>query len=395
MHPLHITINDRIILVGTAHISQESVDEVRQVIETTQPDIVAVELCERRYKALTEKTKWENTPITALLKSNMAYLVLAQTFLAAIQRKLGKEYGVEPGSEMIAAIDEAKKHQKTIALVDRDITVTLKRAWRMMGFREKFRLAWEFMKAIFGYDEEEMAEIDLKELMKQDVITAMMEEFKDIAPSAAEVLIHERDQYIAKKILDESAKGKVVAVVGAGHVQGIQKYLEQKELDVDITALEQIPKKRISVAKVVAVAVPVIFAAVIAWVLYTNGSGGWNQVANMFFWWFIIHGSLSALGTIIARGHPLSWLTAFVSAPFTSLEPFFAPGWFAGLVEAKFRTPVVKDFQDLSKIESIKDFFRNKVVRLLMVVALANLGSIVATGVYFIALPWILSLGVG
>ena len=296
---------------------------------------------------------------------------------------------------MIAAIDEAKKHQKTIALVDRDITVTLKRAWRMMGFREKFRLAWEFMKAIFGYDEEEMAEIDLKELMKQDVITAMMEEFKDIAPSAAEVLIHERDQYIAKKILDESAKGKVVAVVGAGHVQGIQKYLEQKELDVDITALEQIPKKRISVAKVVAVAVPVIFAAVIAWVLYTNGSGGWNQVANMFFWWFIIHGSLSALGTIIARGHPLSWLTAFVSAPFTSLEPFFAPGWFAGLVEAKFRTPVVKDFQDLSKIESIKDFFRNKVVRLLMVVALANLGSIVATGVYFIALPWILSLGIG
>ena len=391
MHPLHITINDRIILVGTAHISQESVDEVRQVIETTQPDIVAVELCERRYKALTEKTKWENTPITALLKSNMAYLVLAQTFLSAIQRKLGKEYGIEPGSEMIAAIDEAKKQQKNIALIDRDITITLKRAWRKMGFREKTRLAWEFMKALFGYDDEELEELDLKELMKQDVISAMMEEFKDIAPSAAEVLIHERDEYIAKKIFEESKKGKVVAVVGAGHIEGIKHHLEEKELNVDLQKLEQIPKKRISIAKVAAVAVPVIFAAVVFWLIYSQGfnQASWDKIKDIFLIWFLVHGCLSGLGVLIARGHPLAILTAFVAAPFTSLEPFFAPGWFAGIVEAKFRMPVVKDFQGLSNIESMKDFFNNKVIRLIMVVALANLGSIIGT---IIALPWILTL---
>ena len=163
-----------------------------------------------------------------LLKSNNAYFVLAQTFLSSIQRKLGKEYGVEPGSEMIAAMHEAKKHNLEVALVDRDITVTLKRAWRKMGIREKFRVVWEFLKAMVGYDEEELEDLDLKELMKQDVISQMMEEFSKIAPSAANVLIHERDQYIAQKIFDESKKGKVVAVVGAGHINGIKSILRNK-----------------------------------------------------------------------------------------------------------------------------------------------------------------------
>ena len=162
---MQVKVNSNIILVGTAHISKDSVKEVKDAIEKYKPDVVAVELCEKRYEAITKKDQWENTPITSLLKSDKAYLVLAQTFLSSIQRKLGKEYGVEPGSEMIAAIDESKKQDIEVALVDRDISVTLKRAWRKMGIREKFRLAWEFMKALFGYDEEELEELDLKELM--------------------------------------------------------------------------------------------------------------------------------------------------------------------------------------------------------------------------------------
>lgn len=390
MHPLHITINDRIVLVGTAHISQESVDEVRQVIETYKPDIVAVELCENRYKALTEKDQWENTPVTSLLKSNKAYFLLAQTFLASIQRRLGKEYGVEPGSEMIAAIDEAKKLNLEVALVDRDITITLKRAWRKMGIREKFRLGWEFLKAIVGYDEEELEELDLKELMKEDVISALMKEFGEIAPSVATVLIHERDEYIAKKILDASQKGKVVAVIGAGHLNGIKEHLEKKEqLIVDLEELERVPKKRISIGKVIAVAIPVFFFALMTWIVFTSGSNALPNIANMFLWWFLLHGCFAAVGAIIARGHPLSIGTAFIAAPFTSFEPFFRSGWLAGLVEAKLRTPVIKDFQNLSKIESLRDFFKNKVTRLLMVVTLTNLGSIIATVVFFIAFPWI------
>ena len=385
-------INDNIILIGTAHISEESVNEVRQAIETYKPDIVAVELCQRRYDTIIKKDKWENTPISALIKSNNAYFMLAQTFLSSIQRRLGEEYGVEPGSEMIAAMQEAEKTHIKVALVDRDITVTLKRAWRTMGLREKFKVVWEFLKAMLGYDEEELEDLDLKELMKQDVISQMMEEFSTIAPSAAKVLIFERDQYIAQKIYEESKKGKVVAVVGAGHVNGIKKHLEKQELNANLQELEQIPKKRMNLVKVVEVAIPVIFFGVIGWIIYSTGIDPLEKIKNIFLIWFLVHGILAGVGVAIARGHPLSILTAFVAAPFTSLEPFFAPGWFAGLVEIKLRKPLIKDFQDLSKIQSMRDFFKNKVVRLLMVVALANLGSIIGT---IIALPWILSLGLG
>jgi pheromone shutdown-related protein TraB len=385
-------ISDNIILIGTAHISEESVNEVRKAIETYKPDIVAVELCQRRFETISKKDKWENTPVTALIRSNNAYFMLAQTFLSSIQRRLGEEYGVEPGSEMIAAMQEAEKYNIKVALVDRDITVTLKRAWRTMGLREKFKVVWEFLKAMIGYDEEDLEELDLKELMKQDVLSQMMEEFSKIAPSAAKVLITERDQYIAQKIYEESKKGKVVAVVGAGHVNGIKKHLEKQELNANLQDLEQIPKKRFSLVKVVEVAIPVIFFAVIGWIIYSTGVDPWNKIKDVFLIWFLVHGILSGVGVAIARGHPLSILTAFLAAPFTSLEPFFAPGWFAGLVEAKLRKPLIKDFQELSKIERVRDFLKNKVIRLLMVVALANLGSILGT---IVALPWILSLGLG
>ncbi len=385
-------ITDNIILIGTAHISKESVSEVRKAIETHKPDVVAVELCQRRFESISKKDKWENTPVTALIRSNNAYFILAQTFLSSIQRKLGEEYGVEPGSEMIAAMQEAEKSHIPVALVDRDITVTLKRAWRMMGIREKFKVVWEFLKAMIGFDEEELEELDLQELMKQDVISQMMEEFSGIAPSASKVLISERDSYIAQKIYEESKKGRVLAVVGAGHINGIKKHLEKQNPNIDLQELEQIPKKRFSLIKVVEIAIPVIFFSVIGWIIYSTGVDPWNKIKDIFVIWFLVHGILAAVGVAVARGHPLSIFTAFIAAPFTSLEPFFAPGWFAGLVEARLRKPLIKDFQELSKIQTIRDFLRNKVIRLLMVVALANLGSILGT---IIALPWILSLGIG
>ena len=385
---MHVKVNNKIILVGTAHISKESVEEVKKVIEQEKPDIVAVELCKRRYEAITKKDQWENTPISKLLKSNNAYLLLAQTFLGSVQRKLGKEYGVEPGSEMIAAMKEAKKHKIDVALVDRDITVTLKRAWRRMGFREKFRLAWEFLKALVGYDEEEMEELDLEKLMDQDVISAMMDEFGEIAPSITEVLINERDKYISNKIFEESKKGKVVAVVGAGHLKGIQKYLQEKPLGEDLKKLEEVPKKRVSIFKIIGYSIPIIFVVLIA---YMYLLGGWDKTIEALKWWILINGGLSAIGTLLARGHILSILTAFFAAPITSLSPAVAAGWVAGYVEYKVRKPVVKDFKDLSKLESLKDFWRNRVIRLLFVVAFANLGSMIGT---FIAIWYIAQLGI-
>jgi pheromone shutdown-related protein TraB len=386
---LQVKVNDNIILIGTAHISKDSVEEVKEAIEKFKPDIVAVELCKRRYDAITNKDKWENTPVTNLLKSNNAYLMLAQTFLSSIQRRLGKEYGVEPGSEMIAAMQVAKKHGIEVALVDRDITITLKRAWRKMGIREKTRLIWEFFKAMLGYGDEEIEDLDLKKMMDQDVISALMEEFREIAPSANNVLISERDEYIAKKISDESKKGKVIAVVGAGHIEGIKKHLKKKKIKVDLEKLEFIPKKRFSILKLIGYAIPVLFVVLVGWAFFTKGS---ELVISMFFYWFIINGVCSAVGTAIARGHPLSIGTAFVAAPITSLNPFIAAGWVAGYVEAKLRTPVIKDFKELGKIESIREFLNNRVIRLLMVVALANLGSMIGT---IIAFPYIANLLTG
>ena len=383
---MEVEVSDNIILIGTAHISKDSVKEVRDAIEKYQPDIVAVELCERRHEAITKKDKWESTPVTQLLKSNNAYLMLAQTFLSSIQRRLGKEYGVEPGSEMIAAMQEAKKFGLKVALVDRDISITLKRAWRKMGIREKFRLTWEFLKAMLGFEEEELEDLDLKKLMDQDVISALMEEFGEIAPSATNVLIHERDTYISKKILDESKKGKVLAVVGAGHLKGITKHLEKKKLDVDLKELEYLPKKRFSILKAIGYAIPVLFAALIIYAVFWKGT---DLALWMFFYWFIINGICSAVRTAIARGHPLSIATAFVAAPITSLNPAIAAGWVAGYVEAKLRTPVVKDFKELSKLDSLKEFLNNRVIRLLMVVALANVGSMIGT---IVAFPYIVNL---
>ncbi|RLF27161.1 MAG: TraB family protein [Thermoplasmata archaeon] len=384
---MQVKVGD-VLLVGTAHVSPESVKEVKEAIESYKPDVVAVELCKSRYKVLTEKERWDETPITSFLQGGKAYLLLAQTFLASIQRKIGKELGSEPGAEMVAAITEAKNKGIEVALVDRDISVTLKRAWRKMGFREKMRLALEFIKAMIGYDEDE--DFDINELMEQDVISAMMEEFGKIAPSATDVLINERDKYIAKRILDEKKKGKVLAVVGAGHIQGIESYLEKGEVNVDISSLEKVPKKRVNVAKMIAYAVPALFVSVVTWVLVTSGLSSLNKVLDLFLWWFLINGFLAAAGAAIARGHPLSVLTAFVAAPFTSLNPAVAAGWFAGIVEAKLRMPTVRDFQQLNKVEGLGDFLNNRVIRLLMVVALANLGSTIGT---VVAIPYIIKIG--
>jgi len=391
---VRVKIGNDILLVGTAHVSKDSVEEVKSAIKEFKPDVVAVELCQKRYQTLTEKEKWEDTPITSFLQTDKAFLILAQTFLASVQRKLGEEFGSEPGAEMLAAIEEAKKQNLEIELLDRDISVTLKRAWKKMGVREKFRLVWEFIKAMVGYDEEELEEIDFKELMKEDVMSAMMKEFSEFAPSVSHVLIDERNKYIAKKILDAREKhGKVLAVVGAGHVKGIKEYLEGiKPLDVDIKELEQVPRKRISIAKLFAYSIPVLFFSLIIYLIITKGSSAMAEIGNIFLWWFLINGSLSALGALLARAHPLSIVTAFLAAPLTSLNPAVAAGWFAGLVELKFRTPRIKDFQKLREIESLRDFFNNSFTRLLMVVAFANIGSTIGT---FIALTYILKLGLG
>lgn len=371
-----------ITLVGTAHVSKDSVREVQETIARVKPAVVAVELDDNRRKALVDRKTFEETPITDLLKGGRGSFILAQTLLASYQRRMGAKEGVEPGAEMLAAIQSADAHGAKLALVDRDIGVTLRRAYGLMTFREKMRLSWELFKSILGADESE--EIEVSAMLHEDVLSTMMAELAAMAPTVATVLIYERDTYLAKNIHEASKDGHVVAVLGAGHLKGVEQHLRNPAAIPDTKPLELIPKKKFPVGKAIGWALILSIVAVFAWGFYRGiTGGGFDKLLSNLFWYVIITGSLAALGALLARAHIFSILTAFVAAPFTILHPTLAAGWFSGLVEAKYRTPTVKDFHDVSKLQTLKEFWANRLMRVLLVAAFTNLGAMV--GAYFAA----------
>jgi pheromone shutdown-related protein TraB len=377
-------VSPTLILVGTAHVSPESVREVKEVILAERPDVVAVELDAPRREALENRQQWENTPIQKLLKSDKLWMFLTQSLLASYQRRLGDELGAEPGAEMLAAMAAAKEIGAEVLLADRDIGITMKRAYRMMSFREKVRLMWELMKSFVGAEEEaeDQKPLDIKEMMHEDAITQMMEELGQMAPSIKTVVLDERDIYLATKVRVPSEQGKkVVAVVGAGHMAGIKKRLQEPV--PDLKPLEALPPKKFPWGKIIGWFLPLLIVGLFVWFGYQGfRSGNFNKLRDAAIYWILITGGFSALGTALARGHILSILTAFLMAPITTLHPALAAGWFAGLTEAYMRTPVVKDFQGLSAIKTMKDFFGNRVIRVLMVAALANVGAMIG---FFVA----------
>ncbi len=372
-----------IFLVGTAHVSRESVDLVGDVIELEKPDVVAVELDEQRYDSLVNKKKWDETEIYKVIRTGKTYLFLLQLLLTNFQRKIGDELGIKPGSEMLKAVELAKERNIKIALVDRDIRVTLKRAFNRMSLKEKFSLFYGFFSGFF--EEEEIKGDIIEKLKDKDVMTEMMEELSREIPSIKDVLIDERDRYIANKIVNLEGE-RIVAVVGAGHVGGIKRIIESSAGRVeDIRGLEEIPESR-SMLKYAAYVIPLIFLALVGWGFYTSGA---EFTMDILVKWFLITGGLSALGVVLALGHPLSVITAFLAAPFTSLNPTVAAGWFAGLTEAWVRKPRVKDFDNLFKLDRMRDYWGNGVTRILLVMVFANIGSSIGT---FVALPYLAML---
>lgn len=380
-----IRVDDKeIFLIGTAHVSRESVDLVRETIEEVKPDIVAVELCEQRHHAIVNQKRWDETGINKVIQSGRTYLFLMQLLLTNFQRKIGDELGVKPGSEMIQALDMAKERDIPVALVDRDIQITLKRAFNKMSLREKFRILYGLISGVF--EGEEINEELIEELKDKDVLTELMEELGREVPSIKEVLVDERNNYIADKITGLK-ENKVVAVVGAGHVEGIKNLLESRSevnVDEELMSLEEVPEKRSKLK--FSYLIPLAFLLIIGYGFLEGSSG---LAVEMLWKWFLINGTLSALGVILAFGHPLSVASAFLAAPFTSLNPAIAAGWVAGIVEAYVRKPKVKDFEGLLKLNGLRDYWGNRVTRIFLVIAFANIGSSVGT---FIALPYLASL---
>ena len=379
-------VNEKIILVGTSHISEESVNLVKNTIIKEDPDCVGVELCEQRFNALKNKKSWEDMSIPKVIKEGKSYLLLTNIILSNYQKKLGNEFGIAPGSEMLKAIELGETLDKEIVLVDRDIQTTFKRSMDYMSIKEKFKFIFYIFSGFF----EEIDEETIKNLENKDMLNEVLNELSEEIPNIKKALIDERDEYIALKILEKYREGKkIVAVIGAGHLKGVKNIIEENLIKETCahrkTELEKIPQKR-SKAKIIAYIIPILFVSLVIYGFYSKGL---NFTLNILIAWTLINGTLSALGVVLALGHPFSVLTAFAAAPITSLNPALAAGWFAGLTEAKMRMPKVKDFEDLSRLDRLRDYWKNNITRILLVVAFANVGSMIGT---FVALPYLLSL---
>jgi len=378
-----VQIGERTIhLVGTAHVSSESVELVQTTIESVKPEVVAVELCTQRMQAIDKKKKWGDVEITEVLKKGQTHLFLTQLMLSNIQRRIGEDFGVKPGAEMLTAVERAREAGIDVALVDRDVKVTLKRALAKMSLKEKFKMVTGLLTGII--EGEEVDKELLEQLKKKDILNELMDELSKEIPSVKEVLVDERNTYIAAKLKNLPQK-KIVAVLGAGHIEGVVEELAKEHTQSDMNRIMEIPQGK-NYLKMLAYIIPTIFVLIVAYGFTLHGP---SVTYEMLKQWFLINGTLSALGAALALAHPLTIISAFLAAPITSLNPTIAAGWVAGLVELKFRKPRVKDFQNLLKMNSLRDYWSNRVTRVIMVVAFANIGSSLGT---FIALPYLASL---
>ncbi len=365
-----------IIIIGTAHVSNKSVEEVKYVIERERPQIVAVELCAKRYHALRGDVP-EELSIRDILKGGKLYFVLVQWLLAFAQKKIGADVGVKPGAEMLSAIDKAEEIGARIVLVDRDIQITMQRFWCKMTFFEKMRMFFALIGTLLGIGSDGKDKIDLEKVTEEDTVTQLIAELRQLAPNAAKVLVDERDAYIARNLLSVCQDGRVVAVLGAGHRAGVQKFLSAPESIPSPEELTALPKKRVDLAKIIGIMVIAAVIGIFAFLILTGSPS--HVILIAFGYWFIINGVLSGAGAAIAGGHPLSILTAFSVAWMTSLNPFLAAGWFAGLVEAWVRNPTSEDIIAITHIETFSDLMKNRLFRIILVAAMANIGSMLGT----------------
>lgn len=382
-----VDLSPNLRVLGTAHISTASVEAVREQIKEYQPEVVAVELCSSRHQALTSDRRLDKEGLLKVVKEGKAPLVLLQSLLAAEQRKMGLDEGQQPGAELLVAVQEAEAAELEVALIDRDIQTTLRRAWKKMKFREKFRILW----SLLGDDEDEEGPEVAELLENQDLLSSLMEELRTFSPGAGTVLIDERDAFLAGKLsLLQSSDKKILAVVGAGHLKGIERHLKNNTApkDAELEQLDLLPVRG-RFSKSIPWLIPLFVMGLMAYFI-ANGEG--VNLVEMFTVWTAANAVFAALGCTLARGHPLAILTAAAASPITSLNPTLAAGWFAGYVQLKMREPTAEDLQQFLKLESLGSFWTNKAGRVLLVTSLSNLGSM--AGAWFAAAGLLGSLGI-
>ena len=401
-----VTVGKRpVLLIGTAHISNESITDVSSLIRDENPARVCVEIDEGRHRSMSEGAKWENLDIGKVLKEGRGFLLLANLALAGFQRRMGSAVGIKPGEEMLAAIDTAKELGIPYSFCDRDVQITLKRAWARSGLWNKSKLLASLVdSAVSG---EKLSAEDIEKLKQKNELEEMMSELASFLPSVKEVLIDERDRYLAARIYEETKSlgnevlplteaqesptdipvrtlRPVIAVVGAGHLAGIVAWLERfdrGEESSSTAGLESLPKPS-PWGKIFGWAIPIAIVLFIAVGFFTSGTSvGLAKLAE----WALLNGSLAALGSLLSLAHPLTILVSFLGAPIATLNPFVGVGMFAGLTEAFVRKPRVTDFESLAEdVTSLRGFYRNRVTRVLLIFLLSSLGGMAGN---FIAIP--------
>ncbi|MDD2942999.1 MAG: TraB/GumN family protein [bacterium] len=380
----------KIYLLGTAHVSRNSAELVEEFIRQQNPDQVCIELCDPRFQSIQDEARWKNTDLFEVIKTGKAYLLMAQLILASFQKSIADKFGIRPGEEMRVAIAEAQAKNIPIFLIDREVRITLKRAWTKAKFLTLLKLFGAGLLSLLRYPLEiilpsvfpphEVSEEEIEAIKEGDVLQAMVSEFGTMLPGIKEVLIDERDMYMAHR-LSSIKSGTAVAVVGAGHVPGILNLINS---DINIAELEEIPSPS-AAWKVFGLLLPALIFVILIYGFFTAGSETGTQMA---LHWVILTGTLSAIGAAAAFAHPLTIVSAFLAAPITTLHPAIAAGWVTGLVEAYIRKPKVSDLESVSDdITTLKGVWRNRVTRILLVIALTNIGASIGAylGAFYMA----------
>lgn len=366
-------------IIGTAHVSEKSIEKVRNTILEKTPDVVAVELDINRYHNLLNekqgKTEKKEFQIKELIKGNNLTLFLVSGFLSYMQRKIGDDVGVKPGSEMLAAIDVANEVGARVALIDRDISITLNRAIKKMSFIEKMKFVYGLIASFFSKDDDIE---DIDSITEGDALQEVMGYFQEMSPKAYEVLVNERDAYMARMLMGINEEN-VVAVVGAGHQDGIKRCLNNPDELPPFEELLNIEKSRISAGKVILFLIPVIFIAIFI-LAFFNGINIQTSIVQ----YVLLTSGLAFAGCILSGSKIYSAITAFIVAPLTVLHPLLAAGWFSGLVEAKGRKVGMDDLAGFKECESLRDFWNNNLFRVLLVVVGTNIGASIGA---FLTIP--------
>ncbi len=361
-----------IFLVGTAHVSQQSVELVRRVIEQEHPDHVCIELDEKRFQALSDEQRWQKLDLKSIIRNRQLSTLMVSMMMASYQKKLGDNLGVSPGAELLAAAATAKSLGIPICLCDRDIRITLRRAWKSTSLFRKFYLMSALIAGMF--DSEDIDEKKLEELKNQDVLTELMAEMGDSLPEMKRVLIDERDTYMAEQIKNTPGS-RIVVVVGAGHAEGIKKNLAHNR-PTSLGELMTIPPVS-TLWKTLGWLIPALIIGSIGLVAYLKGS---EAAGDNIIYWILANGIPASIGSALALGHPLTTIGAFAAAPITSLTPVIGAGYVTAFIQVMTRPPVVREFETVGvDMASFTGWWRNKLLRVFLVFMLTGIGSAIGT----------------